>query len=113
MEFKEMENYIKKTHNKFFFVFKEKELKELEEKIGMELEWTPVKLKTGLSKDMEKNFLIIDFEHWHFAEIEKNDKNIILLEKKLGAIPSEKDCFCSQGLYDDRIINRGEVKTKK
>ena len=33
MEFQEMENYIKKTHNKFFFVFKEDNIKEVEEKI--------------------------------------------------------------------------------
>ena len=106
MEFEEMEKHIKETHNKFFFVFREKELKQLEKKIGIELDWVKVGITADIPEHIKENFIIIDFEKIHFAEIEKNDENIILLEKALGKIPFDKDCFC----FDGFVPNKKEVK---
>ena len=113
MEFKEMENYIKETRSKFFFVFRENELKKLDEKLGIELEWKRVNVKTGLPADVEKHFIVIDFNKISFAELEKSDENIKLLKDKLGEFPDNKDCFCFDGLYDidiPRIKKEEEIK---
>ena len=106
MDFQEMEKYIKENANKFFFVFREKELKQLEEKIGIKLKWKKIDMNPNLPEDLRDDFIVIDFDRIHFAEIEKNKENLILLEKAFGKLPYDKDCFC----FDGFIPNKKEIE---
>jgi len=97
---KSMHAYVKKTHNKFIFLFKFRELKEIEKKLGMKLNWTRVSIKDTIPEHLQDKFIILDMDRWHFAEIEKNEKNLKFLQKKLNkGISYEKDCLKSEGLW--------------
>ena len=92
-----MEKRIKETNDKFFFVFREKELKQLEKKIGIELEWKKISPKTNIPEHIKDKFIVIDFDRINFAELEKNQENLMLLENVFGKLPEGKDCFCFDG----------------
>ena len=99
MKFKEMEKRIKETHDKFFFVFRGKELKQVNEKFGIELNWKKIDCHPNIPEHVRNKFIVIDFDRIHFAELEKNAENIMLIEKAVGLIPIDKDCFCFDGFY--------------
>lgn len=77
---------MKKTHDKFFFYVFANEIPLIEKKLGLELNWSPISTRDQLNipKEILDRMFFIEVGQRYFAEIDKNQKNLKLMQKAFG-----------------------------
>lgn len=79
---KSWNKYIRKTHDKFFFVVYKEQIIEIERRLGRELLWTCLDSRDIIPESIKEISIVICFDNQYFAEIKKTEDNLKIMQNK-------------------------------